>query len=79
MAGSYQEARRLQAEDSLFENQGDAEEAIADTLEIVDEMLAALKWVARDVIQGNAGCEGNTKARRWCCAVRDAIAKANGD
>ena len=51
MAGSYKEARRLQAEGSLFENQGDAEEAIADTLEIVDEMLGALKWVARDVIQ----------------------------
>ena len=45
MAGSYKEARRRQTEGSLFENQGDAEEAIADTLAIVDHLLPVLDSV----------------------------------
>ena len=45
MAGSYQEARRRQADGSQFENLGDATEAMEDTLVVVDELLAALERI----------------------------------
>ena len=77
MAGSYEEARRRQVEGSPFENQGDAEEAIEDTLAIVDILLAACE----EMMQGCGFCEcrpfHDCKCTN-CTRMQAAIAKAKG-
>ena len=81
MAGSYEEARRRQAESSLFENQGDAEESIEDTLEIVDGLLVALeegqKHFCYFACSRHLGAATNHSA--LCQQMRAAIAKAKGE